>query len=196
MPMIEKSSASSFRIRAGIRSDFQPHDIVVHVESASDFEIAFAQFAHTHPFVEFYGFVMAIYVELHPAGSRVELFDVFDSLAEEEAPRVHTLESWQDVDFLQDVEVLRFGLDREIAAGSAVLVGDVIYVPFGHLPPEVFGGVHPLHHVVQLFGRKDGFIGVGKCDAGHLAYQSTIFDGGFSGSKHKVFDSVSLLQIY
>ena len=87
MPMIEKSSASSFRIRAGIRSDFQPHDIVVHVESASDFEIAFAQFAHTHPFVEFYGFVMAIYVELHPAGSRVELFDVFDSLAEEEAPR-------------------------------------------------------------------------------------------------------------
>ena len=63
MPMIEKSSASSFRIRAGIRSDFQPHDIVVHVESASDFEIAFAQFAHTHPFVEFYGFVMAIYVE-------------------------------------------------------------------------------------------------------------------------------------
>lgn len=137
--MIEKSSASSFRIRAGIRSDFQPHDIVVHVESASDFEIAFAQFAHTHPFVEFYGFVMAIYVELHPAGSRVELFDVFDSLAEEEAPRVHTLESGQDVDFLQDVEVLRFGLDREIAAGSAVLVGDVIYVPFGHLPPEVFG---------------------------------------------------------
>lgn len=99
MPMIEKSSASSFRIRAGIRSDFQPHDIVVHVESASDFEIAFAQFAHTHPFVEFYGFVMAIYVELHPAGSRVELFDVFDSLAEEEAPRVHTLESGQDVDF-------------------------------------------------------------------------------------------------
>lgn len=52
---------------------------------------------------------------------------------------MHTLESWQDVDFLQDVEVLRFGLDREIAAGSAVLVGDVIYVPFGHLPPEVFG---------------------------------------------------------
>ena len=47
---------------------------------------------------------MAIYVELHPAGSRVELFDVFDSLAEEEAPRVHTLESWQDVDFLQDVD--------------------------------------------------------------------------------------------
>ena len=80
---------------------------------------------------------MAIYVELHPAGSRVELFDVFDSLAEEEAPRVHTLESWQDVDFLQDVEVLRFGLDREIAAGSAVLVGDVIYVPFGHLPPRI-----------------------------------------------------------
>ena len=99
MPMIEKSSASSFRIRAGIRSDFQPHDIVVHVESACDFENAFAQFAHTHPFVEFYGFVMAIYVELHPAGSRVELFDVFDSLAEEEAPRVHTLESGQDVDF-------------------------------------------------------------------------------------------------
>lgn len=112
MPMIEKSSASSFRIRAGIRSDFQPHDIVVHVESASDFEIAFAQFAHTHPFVEFYGFVMAIYVELHPAGSRVELFDVFDSLAEEEAPRVHTLESGQDVDFLQDVEVVCFGLEE------------------------------------------------------------------------------------
>lgn len=111
--MIEKSSASSFRIRAGIRSDFQPHDIVVHVESASDFEIAFAQFAHTHPFVEFYGFVMAIYVELHPAGSRVELFDVFDSLAEEEAPRVHTLESGQDVDFLQDVEVVCFGLERD-----------------------------------------------------------------------------------
>ena len=196
MPMIEKSSASSFRIRAGIRSDFQPHDIVVHVESASDFEIAFAQFAHTHPFVEFYGFVMAIYVELHPAGSRVELFDVFDSLAEEEAPRVHTLESWQDVDFLQDVEVLRFGLDREIAAGSAVLVGDVIYVPFGHLPPEVFGGVHPLHHVVQLFGRKDGFIGVGKCDAGHLAYQSTIFDGGFSGSKHKVMSELLKLASF
>ena len=47
-----------------------------------------------------------------------------------------------------------------------------------------------------MFGRKDGFIGVGKCDAGHFAYQSAIFDGGFSGSKHKVFDSVSLLQIY
>lgn len=45
-------------------------------------------------------------------------------------------------------------LDREIAAGSAVLVGDVMYVPFGHLPPEVFGGVHPLHHVSNCSGER------------------------------------------
>ena len=196
MPMIEKSSASSFRIRAGIRSDFQPHDIVVHVESASDFEIAFAQFAHTHPFVEFYGFVMAIYVELHPAGSRVELFDVFDSLAEEEAPRVHTLESGQDVDFFAGC---RGRLLRAGQRDSRRECRPCRRCNIRALRPSAAGGfrgVHPLHHVVQLFGRKDGFIGVGKCDAGHLAYQSAIFDGGFSGSKHKVFDSVSLLQIY
>ena len=102
----------------------------------------------------------------------------------------------QDVDFLEVEQIPALPLDRNVAARLAVGRGDEPDMPRTELPLQALFGVHPLHHVVQLFGRKDGFIGVGKCDAGHFAYQSTIFDGGFSGSKHKVFDSVSLLQIY
>ena len=83
-------------------SNIESHDIVVHVVPLSDREVSFVNFRHTHPLVECQCFrIVAVYVQQHPAGRRVELLDMFDRFAEESETQVAALKFGQDIDLLQ-----------------------------------------------------------------------------------------------
>lgn len=79
----------------------QPHDIVVHIISVTDREIAFAQFAHPHPLVKVQRPVVAVDVQLHAARRRMHRTDIFHGMAEQEFPGADSLEAGKDIDFLQ-----------------------------------------------------------------------------------------------
>jgi len=73
------------------------------------------------------------------------------------------LKAGENIYFLEMKHIGILGLDRDVAARFVSLIGDKVYMPFFfHLFTDVFGCIHPLHHVVKLLGRKYFFVSGGK----------------------------------
>ena len=164
------------------------HDIVVHVVTVSDGKVAFAHLRHAHVLVEAEGRVVAVHVELHAAGSGMYFLDVLDGLTEKEASAVCFLEVGQHINLLEVEEVFAFGLDGYVARYFALFVGQQVDVAFFfHLLADVFGGIHPVHHVVNLCWGQDIFVGFRENLPGQLVDELAVGSICFSNGKHCVF---------
>ena len=112
--------------------------------------------------------------------------DVFDGLMEEETAAVCLLEIGQDIDLLEVEEVFPFGLHGDIARRLAFFVGQEVDVPFFfHLFADVLGGVHPVHHVVNLFFGQNFLVSLWKDLPGQLVDELAVGCVCFSDSKHR-----------
>ena len=89
--------------------------------------------------------------EAHLARGRMKLLDTIDSLLEKQFTQLLSLVGGEDVNLLQVIDVLAFGLDGKVSGRFVALKGQVINVSFlGHLLVQVGGRIHPVHHKVYL----------------------------------------------
>ena len=81
----------------------------------------------------------------------------------ESKEELKSLKAGENIYFLEMKHIGILGLDRDVAVRFVSLIGDKVYMPFFfHLFTDVFGCIHPLHHVVKLLGRKYFFVSGGK----------------------------------
>ncbi len=177
---------STPRTSFGISPEVESLDIVVHVETVADREVALTQTAHPHVLVEAERPVAPVHVQLHAAGLRLQSPDMRHRRAEEEGPGAAPLEAGQHVDLLQVEQPFALPLDGDIAARLAVARSDVEDMASAQLLPQALLRVHPLHHVVQLCGREQLPVGRRESHAGQRADQRNIGLRGLSTCKHGI----------
>lgn len=100
--------------------NFQTQNIIIHVIAIADGKIAFAQFTHPHSFVKIQSPVVPIDIEFHAAGAGMYFTDIGHGMAKKKCSRTGTLKTGKDINLLQMEKMLRFLLNREIAAGDTV----------------------------------------------------------------------------
>lgn len=66
---------------------------------------------------------------------------------------MRTLKAGENIDFLKMEYVFFLLLHRDVSAWPTVLVSDKIDMPFFHLLENILRRIHPIHHIIQLFGR-------------------------------------------
>lgn len=150
--------------------------VIIHIITVADREIALAQAAHAHPFVEMQRAVTAVDVEFHHAGSGMHAADVFHGAAEQKLPGAEALKTGQDVDFLEVEQIPLPCRSTETPHGSPSDEAMNQTCPARNCPCRL--GVHPLHHVIQLRGREDLAAGGGEDLPGQTADQRAIGFGG------------------
>ena len=136
------------------------HDVVVHVESVANGEIALGVDFHSHPLVEPDGAVVAVYVQVEAAGRRMLTLYVTDGRLKELLPDAFSLSGREYIDLLEVIHIVRLLLYRDIPHRFVAVVGEKVHVSLvGNLSVQTVAAVHPLHHVFQLLWTEDAAIG-------------------------------------
>ena len=82
-------------------SEIDGHDIIVHVITLADGEVSLVGLFHAHVLVKAQRGILAVDVELHGAGFRMQFLDGFQCLFEQHAAQMASLVGCQNVDFLE-----------------------------------------------------------------------------------------------
>ena len=169
------------------------HDVVVHVETVTDGEIAFAYLAEPHVLIEGDGAVAAVHVQLVAddlcfGGVSHASFSVLQQLSAE----TFALQLWQEVDLLQMEEntlvVFLFNVEGHVTGIVSLDGEDVELMPLvAYLFAETCFRIHPFHHVLHLLRGEDVAVGVTKCNVGHFANGGNVRQGGFANGVHKLW---------
>lgn len=117
---------------------FKSHDVICHVIAVAYMEVSLVYLLHVHAFVKINGFgIVAVDIEAHLGGGRVDVSDVFDGCPEEEAADMLSLESWEDVDFLEVENMCSFLLYGEVAAVGSFMGCNEVDMAFFQLFDQI-----------------------------------------------------------
>lgn len=141
---------------------------------------------------------MAVDIQFHAARGGVKIPDGINGHFKKSSSQSVLPESGEYINLLQVKQVVAFLLDRDVAGCLSVLLYKVIVMAFFfHLPSQAFGRIHPVHHVIDLFGSQYLAVGIGKCFRCQFIDQGNISCCCFSGSNHQVLLSLVIhLRIY
>ena len=118
----------------------------------------------------------------------MKFLDAFDGLLEQLPPEFVFLEVGEHINLLQVEEVGPFLLDGYVAGRFTLLVGEVVNVVLlFHLVLQAFSGIHPLHHVINLFRGQNLLVSDRKGLLGQSPDNLNVFDCRFSDIKHRRF---------
>ena len=118
----------------------------------------------------------------------MKFLDAFDGLLEQLPSEFVFLEVGEHINLLQVEEVGSFLLDGHVAGRFALLVGEVVNVVLLlHLVLQALGGIHPLHHVINLFRGQNLLVSDRKGLLGQCPDNLNVFDCRFSDIKHRRF---------
>lgn len=142
-------------------SEFEPHDVVVHVEAVSDVEVALAEDAEAEVMVEADRRIVAIHIQFYPSfASTCSLPHMSDRTVKQGSAEsvalfrrkyIYLLKVKEQAAVIGD-SLMLYG---DISACLPIAVCDVIYMSLVKLLLQIFRRVHPFHHVLHLLRRQD-----------------------------------------
>lgn len=169
---------------SGGQSDFESHDVVVHVESVSDVEVALAEDVEAEVMVEADRRIVAVHVQFYPGfASTCSLPHMSDHTLKQGSAESVALFRRKYIYLLKVKELAAvvgdsFGLYGNISAWLPVAVCDVIHMSLVKLLLQICRGVHPVHHVLHLLRRQDFPICVSEHNLSHVMNAHDVIAGG------------------
>lgn len=189
---------------SGGQSDFESHDVVVHVEAVSDVEVALAEDAETEVMVEADRRIAAVDVQFD---TRPTPFNTPFSTSSCNFPHMDNLPCKNGLPHMSDRTVKQgsaesvalfrrkyiyllkvkeqaavvgdsLGLYGNISAWLPVAVCNVIHMSLVELLLQICRGVHPVHHVFHLLRRQDFPICVSEHNLSHVVNAHDVLAGG------------------
>ena len=191
---------------SGGQSDFESHDVVVHVEAVSDVEVALAEDVEAEVMVEADRRIVAVHVQFdtgpipfnapscnltHMSNfphmvdlpCKSSLPHMSDRTLKQGSAESVALFRRKYIDFLKVKEQAAvvgdsFGLYGNISACLPVAVCNVIHMSLVELLLQICRRVHPVHHVLHLLRRQDFPICVSEHNLSHVVNAHDVLAGG------------------